>query len=196
MSTTADAEAAVAVLLGHLGEQVDRPGLADTPARVVRALVEMTAGYRDDPAAILARQFPDTYDELVVVRGITFTSLCEHHVLPFTGTATVAYLPAAGRGVVGLSKLARLVECYARRLQVQERLTMEVADAIEAHLQPDGVGVVVAARHLCMGCRGVRKPEAVMVTSALRGALRTNPETRAEFLALARASLSGCEPGT
>lgn len=179
---------AVVWLLKHMGEDPTRPGLVDTPGRVLRALSEMTAGYRDDPSAILARVFPDTYDEMVLVRGVTFTSLCEHHLLAFTGTATVGYIPTPGNGVVGLSKLARLVECYARRLQVQERLTMEIADAIDLHLQPQGVGVVVAARHLCMGCRGVKQPEAVMVTSALRGALRDEPAARGEFLALARAT--------
>lgn len=184
---------AVVRLLEHVGEDPTRPGLADTPDRVLRSLAEMTSGYHDDPAAILARQFPDDYDEMVVVRGVEFHSLCEHHLLGFAGTATVGYLPAPGKGVVGLSKLARLVDCFARRLQVQERLTTQVADAIEQHLQPSGVGVVVAARHSCMGCRGVRKPGAEMVTSALRGAMRTQPETRAEFLALARHSLGSCD---
>lgn len=176
---------AVTRLLEHIGEDPTRPGLADTPDRVLRAFTELTAGYRDDPAAILTRVFPDDYDELVILRGVTFTSLCEHHLLAFTGTASVGYIPTPGQGVVGLSKLARLVDCFARRLQVQERLTMQVADAIEAHLHPVGVGVVVRAEHSCMGCRGVRKPGAEMVTSALRGALRAKPEARAEFLALA-----------
>lgn len=175
---------AVVRLLEHVGEDPTRPGLADTPDRVLRALAEMTSGYQLDPAEILARQFPDDYDEMVIVRGVTFTSLCEHHMLAFTGTATVGYIPAPGLGVVGLSKLARLVDCFARRLQVQERLTMQVADAIEEHLHPVGVGVVIRAEHSCMGCRGVRKPGAEMVTSAMRGALRTKPEARAEFLAL------------
>jgi GTP cyclohydrolase I len=191
-TTEHDAQLAVATLLRYLGEDPERPGLADTPARVVRALAELTEGYQAEPADLLARVFPDEYDELVVVTGIDFTSLCEHHLLAFTGTATVAYLPAPGQGVVGLSKLARLVECYARRLQVQERLTTQIADAMNEHLQPLGVGVVLRARHSCMGCRGVRKPRATMVTSALRGALRDQPETRAEFLALDRAS---CEAG-
>lgn len=180
-----DAEEAVRVLLVELGEDADRPGLLDTPARVVRALREMTDGYGIDPAELLAVQFPDDYDEMVVVRGVEFHSLCEHHLLGFSGTATVAYIPTPGRGVVGLSKLARLVECFARRLQVQERMTMQIADAIDEHLAPVGVGVVVRARHSCMGCRGVRKPGAEMVTSALRGAMRDEPHTRAEFLSLA-----------
>jgi len=176
---------AVRRLLQFVGEDPMRPGLLDTPDRVVRALAEMTSGYQLDPAEVLARQFPDDYDEMVVVRGVSFHSMCEHHMLGFSGTATVGYLPAPGRGVVGLSKLARLVDLYARRLQVQERLTTQIADAIEEHLEPLGVGVLIAAHHSCMGCRGVRKPEAEMVTSALRGALREKPEARAEFLALA-----------
>lgn len=181
-------ERAVRVLLDELGEDVDRPGLADTPARVVRALRELTSGHDVDPAELLAVTFPDEYDEMVLVRGVDFTSLCEHHLLTFTGTATVAYIPTPGRGVVGLSKLARLVDCYARRLQVQERMTQQIALAIDKHLQPVGVGVVVRARHSCMGCRGVRKPGAEMVTSALLGAMRDEPQTRAEFLTLA----NGC----
>lgn len=179
---------AVVRLLEHVGENPTRSGLVDTPERVLRALAEMTAGYRDDPAAILSKVFPDSYDEMVVVRGVDFTSLCEHHLLAFTGTATVAYIPQEDRGVVGLSKLARLVECFARRLQVQERLTCQIADALEEHLQPRGVGVVVSARHSCMGCRGVRKPGAVMVTSRLRGLMKEDPAARAEFLALARSA--------
>lgn len=175
---------AVVRLLQFIGEDPNRPGLLETPARVLRALGEMTCGYHQDAAEVLARQFPDDYDEMVVVRGVEFTSLCEHHMLGFTGTVTLAYVPTPGNGVVGLSKLARLVDVYARRLQVQERLTMEIADAMETHLRPEGVGVVVTARHSCMACRGVRK-SADMVTSALRGVLREKPEARAEFLALA-----------
>lgn len=178
-------EAAVTRILQFIGEDPTRAGLIDTPARVIRALQEMTSGYSDDPAALLSTQFPDDYDEMVVVRGVEFHSLCEHHLLGFAGTATVAYIPSPGLGVVGLSKLARLVECYARRLQVQERMTMQIAEAIETHLSPVGVGVVVRARHSCMGCRGVRKPGAEMVTSALRGAMRDDAQARAEFLALA-----------
>lgn len=189
-TTQADAEQAIRTLLAYLGEDPDRPGLLDTPARVVRAMTEMTCGYTGDPAEVLARVFPDDYDELVVLRGITFTSLCEHHLLTFSGTATVGYLPAPGQGVVGLSKLARLVELYARRLQVQERMTRQVADALERYLQPLGVGVVVRATHSCMACRGVQKPGATMVTSAMLGALRERPEARAEFMALALTDLS------
>jgi GTP cyclohydrolase I len=180
---TIEAEQAVKTLLGYLGEDPERNGLADTPGRVVRALAEMTAGYAEDPGEILDTTFDDSCDQMVLVRGVEFTSLCEHHILPFIGTATVGYIPDGQ--VVGLSKLARLVECYARRLQVQERMTEQIADAIDKHLGPLGVGVVVRARHLCMGCRGIRKPGAEMVTSALRGNLLALPAARAEFMQLA-----------
>lgn len=173
---------AVRRLLEFIGEDPNREGLADTPARVTRALAEMTSGYRQDPATVLATTFDVECDEMVVVRGIPFTSLCEHHLLPFVGTVDVGYVPE-GR-VVGLSKLARLVEVYARRLQVQERMTIQIADAIEQHLAPKGVAVVVRARHSCMAARGVGK-EAEMVTSRVRGALRDSAAARAEFMALA-----------
>jgi GTP cyclohydrolase I len=181
------AEVGVRALLSHLGADVTDPGLLDTPARVVRALREMTSGYSVDPAELLSVAFDVSFDEMIVVRAVEFTSLCEHHLLAFTGTATVGYIPN-GRGVVGLSKLARLVECYARRLQVQERMTQQIAQALQSFLDPVGVGVVVRARHSCMGCRGVRKPGAEMVTSSLLGAMRDEPQTRAEFLTLA----NGC----
>jgi len=174
---------AVRRLIQHVGEDPDREGLLDTPKRVVKSFTELTAGYRQDPAAILATTFAEDCDQMVVVEGIEFTSMCEHHLLPFRGTATVAYIP--GERVVGLSKIARLVECYARRLQVQERLTQQIADAMRDHLQPEGVGVVIRSRHLCMGVRGVRKPDATMVTSALHGLFFTDSITRAEFMALA-----------
>lgn len=161
-------------------------GLADTPARMVRAMIEATKGYGEDPAAILARRFPaDGYDEIVVVRGIDFASTCEHHLLPFVGKAAVAYLP--GDRIVGLSKLPRLVDCYARRLQVQERMTREIASAMVTHLSPRGVGVVIQARHLCCGVRGVRKPGAEMVTSAMLGRFRESDAARAEVLRLMEA---------
>ena len=177
---------AVTRILQFIGEDPTRAGLVDTPARVLRAFREMTSGYADDPAVLLSTQFPDEYDEMIVVRNVEFHSLCEHHLLGFRGSATVAYIPQPGRGVVGLSKLARLVDCYARRLQVQERMTLQIAQAMEEHLSPLGVGVVVRASHSCMGCRGVRKPGAEMVTSSLSGYLKDRPEARAEFLALAR----------
>lgn len=159
-----------------------------TPPRFARAMIEMTSGYHQEPAAILARTFPVKCDEMVVVTGIRFWSLCEHHLLPFEGTAVVGYIP--GKRIVGLSKLPRLVECFARRLQVQERLTQEIASAIQKHLKPRGVGVLVKARHTCMAMRGVRS-DGKMVTSALLGAIRTEPSARAEFLELARSEMGG-----
>lgn len=178
------AEDAVVRLLEAVGEDPNREGLRETPARVVRALREMTAGVNDDPAVILAQTFEsDRYDEMVVLREIEFTSLCEHHLLPFTGTADVGYV-ANGR-VVGLSKLARLVECYARRPQLQERMTADIAYALNDVLAPLGVGVIVRAHHACMACRGVRKPNAEMVTSTLLGYMRVSETARAEFLRLA-----------
>lgn len=173
---------AVRTLLRFIGEDPSRQGLLDTPDRVARALREMTAGYDEDPAAILSRTFEEECDEMIVVRGISFYSTCEHHLLPFRGEAVVAYLPGK---VVGLSKLARLVSCYARRLQIQERMTREIADAVESHLEARGVGVLVRAHHLCMGCRGVRQPESEMVTTAMRGAFRDDAVTREEFLRIA-----------
>lgn len=173
---------AVVRLLQFVGENPRRDGLLDTPSRVVRALAELTAGYHEDPAAILARCFDVDYTEMVVLRGIEFTSLCEHHMLPFSGVAAVAYVP--GRKIVGISKLARLVQCFARRLQVQERMTHEIALAIETHLQPTGVGVVVKAHHQCMGCRGVKQPQAEMITSCLRGVMLDKSEARSELIGL------------
>ena len=175
---------AVTRLLEFIGEDPTRPGLIDTPARVVKALAEMTQGYGLDPAAILERRFPDTCDEMVVVRDIAFTSMCEHHMLGFNGVAHVAYVPNGS--VVGLSKIPRLVDALSQRLQVQERLTEQIADAMEEHLNPFGVGVVLQAAHSCMGCRGVRKPGASMVTSAMRGYFKDKHETRAEFLQFIR----------
>ena len=182
---TADAEEAVATLLRFIGEEPERDGLRDTPARVVKAWREMTAGYAEDPAEILARTFDESSDELVILRGISFYSTCEHHLLPFYGQAVVGYLPGK---VVGISKLARLVECFAKRLQVQERMTRQIAEAVETHLEARGVGVVLRAHHLCMGCRGVRQEETEMVTSSMLGTLRTDATSRAEFLKLCRQS--------
>jgi GTP cyclohydrolase I len=176
-----DAESAVATILRFIGEEPSRDGLLDTPGRVVRAWREMTAGYSEDPAEILARTFDESSDELIILRGITFYSVCEHHLLPFYGTAAVGYLP--GR-VVGISKLARLVNCFARRLQIQERMTRQIADSIAEHLGARGVGVIIRAHHLCMGCRGVRQEETQMVTSAMLGTLRSDASSRAEFLRL------------
>lgn len=181
--TQQDAEAAVATLLKWVGQDPTRDGLRDTPGRVARALREMTSGYCENPASILGTVFAETYDEVVVLRAVSFTSLCEHHLLPFTGAVDLGYIPGK---VVGLSKLARLVDCYARRLQVQERMTREIADAVEKHLEALGVAVVVRAQHSCMACRGVRKAGAEMVTSAMLGAFRTDRAARVEFLALCR----------
>ena len=179
--------AGIRALLRLMGEDPDREGLRETPARVVKAYRELSRR-PGDPVALLGRVFADTdyqADQMVAVGPIEFVSLCEHHLLPFTGKAWVAYIPEGDR-VVGLSKLPRLVDHYAGRPQVQERMTSQVADAIERHLEPRGVAVVVRAHHSCMGLRGVRKPDALMTTSSLHGAFKENPETRAEFLALTR----------
>jgi GTP cyclohydrolase I len=157
-------------------------GVMETPARAARALLEMTIGYDANVPALFRTFERDGYDELVVERGIPFVSLCEHHLLPFTGTVAIAYLPV--ERIVGLSKLARLVDAYARRLQVQERLTVQIADAIEKHLKPLGVAVVVKATHSCMSCRGARTPGVSVVTSRITGRLREDGSARAEALAL------------
>jgi GTP cyclohydrolase I len=178
-----ETEAAVRVLLGWIGEDPAREGLRDTPARVVRAFEEYSAGYGLDPTDILRRTFSEVegYDEMVVLRDIGFQSHCEHHLAPIIGRAHVAYLPT--RRVVGISKLARVVEAFAKRLQIQERMTAQIADAIQDVLEPRGVGVVVEATHHCMTSRGVRKPGSLMITSRLLGEFKTNPDTRREFLA-------------
>ncbi|MBV7362978.1 GTP cyclohydrolase I FolE [Actinomycetaceae bacterium TAE3-ERU4] len=173
---------AVSQLLEAIGEDPNREGLWETPQRVAKALVEMTAGLDENPADHLDKVFDLGHQELVLVRDISFHSLCEHHLLPFSGRAHVAYLPSGK--VTGLSKLARVVEGFARRPQVQERLTSQVADALVERLNPAGVAVVIEAEHLCMAMRGVSKPGAMTVTSALRGAIRNNAATRAEVLSL------------
>ena len=177
-------EHAVRELLQYVGEDPDRGGLRETPTRYVKALRELTSGYGAKPGEIL-KCFDDgaeRYDQMIVVREIPFYSLCEHHLAPFFGKATIAYVPA--QRIVGLSKLARLLDAFARRLQVQERLTTQVAEALMNELAPVGCGVVIAARHLCMESRGIQKPGAVTVTSALHGKF-VLPEVRQEFLALA-----------
>jgi len=175
-------EAAVREILEEIGEAPDRPGLLGTPERVHRMYTELTAGYHVDPDRLLNGAIYDVgYSEMVVVKDIPFYSLCEHHLLPFFGTASVAYIP---RGkVVGLSKIPRIVEMYARRLQVQERLTQEVAEFLQERLAPQGVGVVLEATHLCAAMRGVRKPGTIMITSAVLGTFRSRDKTRAEFFA-------------
>lgn len=176
--------AAVREILLAIGEDPDREGLRRTPRRVADAYAELFAGLREDPRRHLRATFDENHKEMVVLREIPFASLCEHHLLPFTGIAHVGYIPR-GR-IVGLSKLARLVEGYARRPQVQERLTSEVADALMEEIEPDGCGVVIEAVHTCMTIRGIEKAGATMVTSAMRGGFRARPETRAEFMAIIR----------
>lgn len=175
-------EKAVRTILTAVGEDPDRDGLSDTPRRVARMYAEMFGGLRTDPARHLRVTFPEEYDELVLVRDISFTSMCEHHLLPFNGTAHVAYIPS-GR-VTGLSKLARVVEEVARRPQVQERMTQTIADLIEAELKTAGCAVVLQAEHSCMAIRGIRKQGSSTVTSALRGVFKTNQSSRAEVLSL------------
>lgn len=179
-------EAAVRELLAAIGEDPDREGLQETPARVARACEEIFAGMHEDPAEHLRKQFHEAdHEEMVIVRDIPFTSMCEHHLLPFNGKAHVAYIPRKGR-ITGLSKIARCVEGYARRPQVQERLTSQIADAFMEVLQPLGVLVVMEAEHMCMTARGVRKPGATTVTSAVRGTFKSDQRTREEALALFR----------
>ena len=178
------AEAAIREFLYAIGENPDREGLLDTPSRVARACTEIFAGLQEDPSAHLLKQFHEAdHEEMVIVRDIPFTSMCEHHLLPFTGKAHVAYIPRRGR-ITGLSKLARCVEGFARRPQVQERLTSQVADAIMQTLEPLGVIVVMEAEHMCMTARGVRKPGSYTVTSAVRGSFQEDEKTRAEALSL------------
>ncbi|MBW9204470.1 GTP cyclohydrolase I FolE [Mumia sp. zg.B53] len=179
----ARAEAAVRELLIAIGEDPGRDGLQDTPARVARAYEEIFAGMRHDPAEVLSRTFAVDHEELILVKDIELWSMCEHHLVPFTGVAHIGYIPASDGRVVGLSKLARLVDIFARRPQVQERLTTQIADALTNTLRPLGVIVQLEAEHLCMTMRGVRKPGAKTVTSAVRGQLR-DPATRAEAMAL------------
>jgi len=170
-------------ILGELGENPERDGLKRTPERFEKALRFLTSGYQQDPAKLLnGAMFDVAYDEMVVVKDIEVYSLCEHHLLPFFGKCHVAYLP--GKRVVGLSKVARLVDMFARRLQIQERLTSQIANAIQEQLHPQGVGVILEARHLCMVMRGVEKQNSTTTTSAMLGAFRDNKQTRDEFLAL------------
>jgi GTP cyclohydrolase I len=175
-------EAAVREILLAIGEDPDRDGLIDTPARVARMYAEVTGGLHEDPDQHLQVTFDACHDEMVMVRDIPLYSLCEHHLVPFMGRAHVAYIPGEDGRITGLSKLARLVDAYAKRPQVQERLTVQVADEIERTLKPRGVLVVIEAEHLCMSMRGVRKPGASTVTSAVRGLFRENAATRAEAM--------------
>ncbi|ALE58333.1 GTP cyclohydrolase I [Paraburkholderia sp. GV068] len=179
-----EAEAAVRVLLRWAGDNPEREGLIDTPARVVRSYEEFYAGYQIDPREILARTFSevDGYDEMIVLKDIRFESYCEHHMVPIIGRAHVAYLP--GHRVVGISKLARLVDAFAKRLQIQEKMTVQIADTLNDVLQPEGVGVILEASHQCMSTRGVHKAGVTMVTSRMLGTFRTDPSTRREFLSI------------
>lgn len=176
------AEDAVRILIRWAGDDPSREGLIDTPARVVRAFGEWFAGYAEDPEELLKRTFEDIagYDEMVLLRNIRFVSHCEHHIAPIIGRAHIAYLPR--NRVVGISKLARLVEIYAKRLQIQERMTTEIANALDQALKPHGVAVVIEAAHGCMTTRGVHQHDVDMVTSRMIGAFRDQPETRQEFL--------------
>ncbi|HMC04869.1 MAG TPA: GTP cyclohydrolase I FolE [Actinomycetota bacterium] len=177
--------AIVARLIEELGEDVTREGLVDSPRRVAESLRFLTEGYGLDPAAIVGDAlFHEDYDDMVVVRDVNFFSLCEHHLLPFFGRAQVAYLPKGK--VVGLSKVPRIVDAFAHRLQLQERLTRQIAEALNEVLEPNGVAVVIEARHLCMEMRGVEKHEAETVTSCMLGAFRNDKRTRSEFLELIR----------
>jgi len=184
--TQSDAEAAVRTLIEWAGDDPDREGLLETPARVARAYKELFAGYDADPREYLERTFEEVagYDELVVLRDIRVVSFCEHHMLPFLGKAHVGYLPS--NRVVGISKLARVVHGFARRLQIQEKLTAEIAQAIADILQPKGVGVVIVSEHSCMTMRGVNTPGSRLTTSSLLGEVRDDPRTRQEFLEFVR----------
>ncbi|GFG74188.1 GTP cyclohydrolase I FolE [Mycobacterium botniense] len=177
-------EAAIRELLLAIGEDPDRHGLEDTPARVARTFREMFAGLYTDPDTVLETTFDEQHDELVLVKEIPLYSTCEHHLVSFHGVAHVGYIPGHDGRVTGLSKIARLVDLYAKRPQVQERLTAQIADALMRKLDPRGVIVVIEAEHLCMSMRGVRKPGAVTTTSAVRGLFKTNPSSRAEALEL------------
>jgi len=176
-------EKAVREILIAVGEDPDREGLQDTPKRVARSYAEIFAGLHQDPGDLLATTFDLDHEEMVLVKDIPFYSTCEHHLVPFHGTAHIGYIPSHDGKVTGLSKLARLVEIYARRPQVQERLTTQIVDALVEHLEPKGAIVVVECEHMCMSMRGVRKPGAKTVTSAVRGQLR-EPATRAEAMSL------------
>lgn len=175
---------AVKEILTAIGEDPERDGLRDTPARVARYFAEVSGGLLEEPADHLNKTFEVDHDEVIVVRDITFYSICEHHLVPFFGKAHVGYLPKKGGRITGLSKLARLVDGYAKRPQVQERLTGQIADAIEGKLDPQGVAVVLEAEHMCMSMRGIKKPGSRTVTSSMRGIFRESASSRAEVLRL------------
>jgi GTP cyclohydrolase IA len=189
-----EAEEAVRTLIRWAGDDPAREGLKNTPGRVVRAYEEYFSGYATDPADVLGRTFKETdgYDEMVVLRDIRFESHCEHHMAPIIGKVYVAYLP--NRRVIGISKLARLVEIFAKRLQIQEKMTAQIANALNETLKPKGVAVVIEAAHQCMTTRGVHKPGVAMVTSHMLGAFREDPSTRREFLAMIGSPATGAPP--
>lgn len=176
-------ERGVRLILEGIGEDPDRPGIKDTPNRVAEMYREICEGLHTDPREFLKVVPNETHDEMVIVKDIPLYSVCEHHMVPFHGKAHIAYIPEGGR-ILGLSKLARIVDMYARRLQIQERLTTQIAELLDDGLKPKGVMVVIEAEHLCMSMRGIKKPGAVTVTSALRGGFRRDPRTRAEAIAL------------
>jgi GTP cyclohydrolase I len=175
-------EKAVREILLAVGEDIDREGLKKTPERVARMYTELLAGMHEKPEKHLRSVFTENYEEIVLLRGVPFYSICEHHLMPFIGQANVAYLPS-GR-ILGISKLARIVDCFARRLQAQERLTYQIADFIMNNLKPQGAAVVLEASHSCMTIRGIKKPGSVMVTSALRGIFKRDPRSRSEIMSL------------
>ncbi|MBC7349835.1 MAG: GTP cyclohydrolase I FolE [Candidatus Aminicenantes bacterium] len=183
-------EQGVRLVLEGIGEDPERPGLTGTPGRVARMMEDILGGTQIDPVEDLEVFQDERHDELVLIRNIPLYSFCEHHLLPFAGVAHVAYIPKDGR-IIGLSKIARLVDTLARRLQVQERLTKQVADILNATLNPLGVMVVIEAEHLCMSMRGIKKPKAIAVTSAVRGSFRNNPATRTEAMMLIKGGIPG-----
>jgi len=183
-------EKGVELILEGVGEDPSRPGLLKTPKRVAFMFSEILGGRREDPARHLRVIQGEKHDEMVLVKNIPLYSMCEHHLLPFAGVAHVAYIPKGGR-IVGLSKIARVVDILSRRLQVQERLTKEIADLIDTHLKPLGVMVVIEAEHMCMSMRGAKKPKSLTVTSAVRGSFRTNSATRSEAMTLIKGGMSG-----
>jgi GTP cyclohydrolase I len=188
--TSASYEELVREMLVRLGEDPDREGLIRTPERVKKAYEFLTRGYKEDPEALLRKAlFTVTYDEMVIVKDVEMFSLCEHHMLPFFGKVHVAYIPNGK--VIGLSKIPRLIEIFSRRLQIQERLTTQIAETIQKTIEPQGVGVVIEARHLCMMMRGVEKQHSSAVTSSMLGCFRNEQETRTEFLSLIRQRTNG-----
>jgi GTP cyclohydrolase I len=183
-------EQGVKLILEGVEEDPKRAGIKDTPQRVARMFSEILGGVKENPASILRVIQNEKHDEMVLIKNIPLYSMCEHHLLPFAGVAHVAYIPKGGR-IVGLSKIARVVDILSRRLQVQERLTKQIADLLSEHLNPLGVMVVIEAEHMCMSMRGAKKPKSITVTSAVRGSFRNNPATRAEAMMLIRGGMTG-----